>query len=418
MKILMVSRDGESLSLGHALVREGHEVKFYIKSGGFQYTGLGIVQRETAFRPFLSLSWANLVISDSYEFGHLQDLVKGKNVPFIGFNPTAALLGTDGPRMLQVFNRLEIPYPPTHTFDTPVIAEDLVEDWPTLGYVVRPVYLGEGKPYTCKTPEEYMYALSNYSGHVPIMGQEVIDGVDIRVQGWFNGSDWVKTFLYIFEERRFLDGNRGANTICMGSVVVPAVKEGVLIELLRRLTPFLTLAEYKGPIDLCFVVDGKTPYVKAITMDFTYDAMDAFVGLVDENVGEFLYDIAMGEIHHITFVQGFGMAIRLTLPPYPDPMNSEIHGRPLPNNLQNDECFLLEDCYRERIMQTGEKGLFWAASNGVIAKAVGHGNSVKAVAKDLYGKIAEVDIPDLQFRGDIGGGVEQDLKRLRKSGVI
>ena len=416
MKILIVSKNGESLGLSQKLVREGHEVRFYIKSAGFQYAGLGIVKRENAFRPFLS--WAHLIISDSLGFGHLENLIRSKGVPFVGFNSIADLIGMDGKRMLQVLERFQIPYPSTQIFDTPEIAEDLVKDWTPLGYIVKPVYSDDGHSYTCKTPEEYMYALSNYSGHVSVMAQEIVEGVDVCVQGWFNGDDWVEAFSYVFEERRFLDGNRGANAICMGAVMVPVSRMGVLVELLKRLAPFLNKAGYVGPVTLYTMVKDKEYRICSMIAGFTYDAIEAFVGLMDENIGEFLYDIAMGKRKYIKLHSGFGMAVRLTIPPYPTPINSEVHGRPLPNNLQNDEYFLLADCYKNRIMQTGDKGLFWAASTGVIGKVIGHERNLTKLHKEIYGKISEVDIQDLQFRRDIGLRVDKDLKRLRRSKVI
>ena len=416
MKILIVSNSGESLGLSQRLVSEGHDVRFYIKSPGFQYAGLGIVTRENSFRPFLS--WADLVISDSDGFGHLEKIIQKKEIPFIGFNPMADLLGSDKTRMLQLFDHFQLPYPDTHVFDTPEIAEDLVHDWTPLGYLVRPLFYSDGCSYTCKTQEEYLYALSNYSGHVSVMAQEIVDGIDVCVQGWFNGDNWVEPFTYVFEERRFLDGDRGANTICMGAVVVPANRDGSLVGLLKRLTPFLSRIGYAGPIDLYVIVNGADPVVWAITARFSYDALEAFVGLIDENVGEFLYDVAMGKREHVTLSNSFGMAVRLTLPPYPAPINSETHGRPLPNNLQNDEHFLLADCYKSRIMQTGGKGLFWAASSGVLAKAIGHGRSIKGLRENIYERISKVDIQDLQYRKDIGLRVGKDLKRLRKSGAI
>ena len=200
--------------------------------------------------------------------------------------------------------------------------------------------------------------------------------------------------------------------------MVPASRDGSLVGLLKRLTPFLSKINYAGPIDLYVIVSGADPVVWAITARFSYDALEAFVGLMDENVGEFLYDVAVGKREHVTLSDNFGMAVRLTLPPYPAPINSETHGRPLPNNLQNDEHFLLADCYKSRIMQTGGKGLFWAASSGVLAKAIGHGRNMKGLRKSVYGNISEVDIQDLQFRKDIGLRVSKDLKLLRKFGAV
>ncbi len=416
MKILIVSKSGESLGLGQALVKEGHEVKFYIKAAGCQYAGLGIVDRRNSFRPFLS--WADLIVSDSNGFGHLEKLIQSKEKPYIGFNTMADLLEMDRSRMLELFEHLQIPTPVTHIFDTPYIAEELALDWPPLGYIVKPVHINDGRSFTCKTVEECMYALSSYSGHVAVMAQRIIEGVEVSVQGWFNGESWVEPFLYTFEERRFLDGDRGANTISMGTVISPSYRDSSLVEILERMTPFLEKINYRGPIDLYATVNEDQPHIWAITTRFTYDTLEALIGLMDEGIGDFLYDVAVGKRTQVNLFKGYGMAVRLTIPPYPAPINSETHGRPLPINLQNDECFLLADCYKNRIMQTGGKGLFWAASSGVVAKAIGHSMSLRLLRKDIYSSISAVDFQDLHFRKDIGLRVGKDLKQLKKLGAV
>lgn len=416
MNILMLSKSGDGLGIAQKLVAEGHSVKVWIKEPGFKYAGLGLVERVSAWRPHAASS--DLIFADMVGFGKLATSLDTFKAPNLGFNIIADTLELDRSKQMQVLKRFGIGTPETYEFDTPNAALDLLEDWGSApGWVVKPSgNLDTGKTYVVHDKPTYRWVLEQYSGSQALIVQRFVKGIEVSTEGWFNGSEWLSPFNHTFEEKRLFPENLGPNTGCMGNVVVPIKnpQQNKLVKALRSLTPFLKLAEYRGPLDLNAIID-ETGGINALelTTRMGYDAVEALHEIFSEPFGDFLLGVATGTQTSMKLNSNtFALATRLTIPPYPfgkaDPDERGLPVLGLPDGLNH--------YYPTDIMK--DRGQFkWSASDGVLLKVTSAGRTVKAAQNLIKQRVERVKVLGKTYRSDIGNRVDADMKKLQELGV-
>lgn len=208
-----------------------------------------------------------------------------------------------------------------------------------------------------------------------------------------------------------MTGDIGPNTGCMGNVVwsIRNPDKNIFVNELKKLTPALKAMKYKGPIDLNCIADSSGVYALELTVRFGYDAIEAFHGLLNEPFGMILMEMAMGTKSIIDVRNGFSTAVRLSIPPWPHnkPEPKVDKGQPILGVSPTIPWQYLTDVYWENSMAR------WAASDGVLLKVVGIGDTVKTSKRLVYKHVREVRTEGLQYRTDIGDRVESDMKQLR-----
>lgn len=417
MKILMISKSGDGLGIAQKLVEEGNEVKVYIKEGGYKWAGQGIVDRITSWRPVAG-DWADLVVADMVGFGSRSTVLDGFNVAHVGFNEMADLLELDRQKQMDIFEKISIKVPETWQFDSPGAALDLLDVWRGRGYVVKPSgNIETAKTYMCFDKDTYRWALEQYSGTQELIAQRIVEGVEISTEGWFNGVDWIEPFNHTMEEKRFLNGNKGPMTGCMGNVVWTASDGDKLVDNLKKLTPLLRRIKHKGPIDLNTIVNEDGVFALELTTRFGYDAIEALYELMNEPLGAALLALSSGGKAKLSMdKESVGLAVRVTLPPYPhsdaDPDDRGLPVMPVPQSADGLRPFFLTDVYKDGDLYR------WSASDGVVMKVTGKANTIEAARAKVYGKIDKVNLMNAQFRTDVGLRFNKDMEKLHKLGMI
>lgn len=414
LKILMMSKHGDGLGIAQKLAEDGHDVKFWIEEKGFDMASVGIVDRAPSWRPLAS-KWADLVVADMVGFGARGAQLDKWGVQHIGFNPVADTLELDRAKQMEVLRRVRIPLPETHQFDTPNMALDLLPVFRN-GFVLKPSgNLDTGKTYICRNQDTFRWALEQYSGDQELVAQRIVEGVEVSTEGWFNGQDWLEPFNHTFEEKRFLEGDLGPNTGCMGNVVFP-IKNGQrnkIVRELKKLTPFLKAAGYKGPIDMNAIVNKNGIHALELTARFGYDAIEALHTIMQEPFAAFLMGLVAGSSKNMRLKKDqYGMAVRLTVPPYPEgEVKKADRGLPVVGVPKDRSNYYLTDVYQDGDI------LRWAASDGVIMKVTSGAQSLDVLGRLAYAAVEKVKVMGLQYRRDIGKRVERDVKFLEGVGV-
>lgn len=417
MKFLFVSEDGDGLGIGERFVREGHDVRFWIRNPALRRAGVGLVNRVPSYRPHLD--WADVVVADMVGFGHLEKLVDRRAKAHIGFNQLTDLIELDRAKQSELFKKVGIRTPESFHFESPSAAEDILEIWQEPGYAVKPSGNQDTrKTFVVRDKETFKWALGQLSGSDPLVVQRIVEGVEISTEGWFDGSDWIpRLWNHTFEEKKFLDGGLGPNVGSMGSVVWGISNPGTdaLALEVQKLAPFLRKADYKGPIDLNAIVAEGESFALEITARFGYDAVEALMTLVtSQGFANALWELANGLLVAARIPPGqFATAVRVSVPPYPfgEPEKADAG---LPVNIPSDA---LENSYLTDCMAI-DNMLQWAAGDGVVCKITGVGNNPAKATKNAYANVAKVEIQDMMYRSDIGARAEGDIKQLRKWGVI
>jgi len=413
MKILMLSSDGDGLGVAHRLAKENHDVDLYIKREGFEKAGVGLVNRVKSFRPLVPK--ADLIICDMVGFGIYEDLFKRYGKPVFSCNKMADIIELDREKGNDLFKRLKINTPQTLAFETPTDALQMVALWELPGYVIKP----SGNQATSRTSihrdkESFEWALKQLPANTKLIVQQLVEGIEISTEGWFNGRDWIKPFNHTLEEKQLMPG-AGPNTGCMGNVVKVQWKPNRLIsETVHKLTPYLRKINYRGPVDINSIINGDKLYALEITARMGYDAIEALLEGFKEPVIDLFFETAVGIKKEMKVTDDYMIAVRLSRPPWPHAdTDGSAQGMPIIGiNDQNSKHLWLTDVYSD------ETGYRYASGDGVVCKATAIGRSIREARSRVYRTVKAVRFPDKQFRDDIGKRVEGDLGVLRNTGWI
>lgn len=413
MKVLMLSKEGDGCGIAWKLIQEGHHVDLWIKNPDYSHALKGIANRVESFRP--KIADADLVICDLVGFSEYAPLFKRLGKPTLGCLEIADMLELDRRRGLEVFKASGIATPVTHYFDSPKSAETL--NWESdRGYVIKPSYnLHASMTYLCEREEIYKWALTTLPAGQELLVQEIVEGIEISTEGWFNGRDWMQPFNHTFEEKRLFNKNLGPMTGCMGNIVYPTKEPTRLAqETVMKLEPMLKKVSYKGPIDVNCIVTEKSALALEITARFGYDAIEALMHGLKEPMGSFLFDTATGIAKSVP-LHGFDylIAIRVTVPPYPDQrQNTEMRGIPVEGIEGPGGSVFPCDVYKEGDIYR------YAASDGVLAKVAANGRDVREARRRAYARVDDMCALNIQYRTDIGERVDKDLAKLKQWGWL
>lgn len=412
MKILMMSKEGDGLAIAAKLQEEGHEVRVWLPEEDFEFALLGVVDRSSSWRKDAS-DWADLVVSDMVGFGDKEQVLQGFEVLYLGFNQMADVLELKRHRQIQAFRKFGVSMPETFSFETPEHAKDLFGLWTSTvkGFVLKPSgNIETGRTYVLKDKRLLDWALDQYSGDQELVAQRYVEGVEISTQGWFNGMTWLEPFDHTMEEKRFLTGDIGPNTGCMGNTVWPIAKSDRdrFVQELKKLTSLFKAMNYKGPVDLNCIANSEGIWALELTVRFGYDAIEAWYGLLNEPLAMVLMELAMGTKGNIDLKDEFSTAVRLSVPPYPHDKPSKLdRGLPILNVAPERPNQFLTDVFWENNMAR------WSAADGVLLKVTGSGKTPKVSRRAAYQGVKEIRTQGLQFRTDIGERVEGDMKKLK-----
>ncbi len=409
MRFLFLSESGDGLGIAHQLVKEGHDVDYFIKEAGYGWAGRGIVNRVTSWRP--RVAKADLVVCDMVGFGLQGDVIRKLGKPILSCDKVTDLIELDRAKGMEVFRKLGIKIPETYDFKNPEEAKSLLTTWEAPGYVVKPSgNKGTAQTRICKDKESFEYALEVLEKGSPLIVQRIVEGVEVSTEGWWNGRGWIEPFNHTFEEKRFLAGDLGPNTGCMGNIVIGARRRNKLVkETVAKLEPFLKRTSYRGPVDINTIVNESGAYALEATARFGYDAIEALMEGLSEPIADVLFETALGVKKEFKLTEEYMIASRLSVPPWPH-ADEDGKNRGLPIlglNDKNLKHIYLSDAYRD-----GNK-YYYAASDGVVLKATARGASVREAQRRVLRTLDNIQVSDKQYRRDIGGRVDGAMSSLK-----
>lgn len=430
MRVLFVSKEGDGLGVAQRLAFEGHSVDVYVADSRFRLAGKGIVGRPSEWRPVARR--ADLIIADCVGLGRYESDISRLSRPTIGFCATLDAIELDRRRGMELFERAGIDTPETHYFDKPVDAFKIVEreGWKD-GWVVK----ANGNISTSKTAvvreaDLWARAVQQLPPECSGICQRIVSGIEVSTEGWFNGSTFVTPFNHTFEDKRFLAGDLGQNTGCMGNIVVRADSNRLTRATVERVAPFLRLLGYRGPFDINTIVNESGAYALEVTSRLGYDAIEALAEGLDEPLGDFLFDIAMGTKKTMALTEDAMIAVRLSVPPWP--MRKPDKTDPPEPVLGIDEDTLRHLFLTDLALERGE--YVTASGDGVLLKATAIGSIRPASAasggrtnrpdytyearRRVYRLLDKIKVSNKQYRNDIGVRVNGDIERLKQWGWL
>lgn len=421
---LFVSIDALIGDAAWQVVKEGHNVKYYIENPAEREVADGFVPKCENWKK--EVEWADVIVFDDVlgqgkKAKKLRD--SGHNV--IGGSPYTDKLEDDrsfGQEELRKAGITIIPYQNFTSFEDAI---KFVQEKPGK-YVIKPSgeaqnikrFLFVGEEDDGKDVLQVLDAYSKaWSRKIKVFQlQRRISGVEVAVGAFFNGNKFITPINVNFEHKKLFPGNIGPSTGEMGTLMFWSEPNKLFNSTLKKLEPKLREEEYVGYIDLNCIVNSNGIFPLEFTSRFGYPTISIQHEGMITPLGEFLYEISQGNNPKLKVRSGFQIGARIVVPPFPfkDKKTFDVHSkdsviffkRPTYEGIHIEDVKLLN----------GE----WVitGTSGVVLIVCGTGQTVIQAQKQMYSRIENIVVPNMYYRKDIGNRWLEDSDRLHNWGYL
>ncbi|MEK7172422.1 MAG: phosphoribosylamine--glycine ligase [Patescibacteria group bacterium] len=425
-KFLFVSLESLSGDLAWSLIKEGHQVKSYIKAKSDFDVYDGFIEKVSSWEDYKD--WADVIIFDDVGFGLIAEKLRKQGKLVIGGS-----VYTDRLEIDREFGQVEmknngINILPSWQFNDYEEAIKFIKINPSR-YVFKPSgnTSSSGKGLLFLGQEEDGRDLIElleqnkdiWRKKAPLfLLQKYITGVEVAVGAYFNGNDFIYPINVNFEHKRIYPGNIGPFAGEMGTLMYWSSPNNLFKATLEKMLSSLRQSGYVGYVDINCIVNGRGIYPLEFTTRFGYPTVPIQLEGILTPAGEWLYKMANHEKFELKIKRGFQIGVRILVESYfSKDENSEIvnlyHDLAIsfknPNNL---EGMHIEDV-------KNDKGIWRVAGvSGCLLVVTGSGVTVEDARHLVYGRIKNIIIPNMIYRTDIGSRWAVDSDRLHTWGYL
>jgi phosphoribosylamine--glycine ligase len=423
-RFLFVSLSGLIGDIAWQVLKEGHEVRYFIEAEKERDVADGFVPKVDDWER--EVDWADVIVFDDTlgQGGRAQDLrARGKAV--VGGTAYTDRLEDDrsfGQEELRQAGVNILPYREFEEFDAAIA---YVRENPER-YVIKPsgeaqnvkrrLFVGEeddGQD-VIRMLEAYKKA---FASEIKVFQlQRRVVGVEVAVGAFFNGKIFATPINVNFEHKKLFPGNIGPSTGEMGTSMFWSGPNRLFNQTLKKMEPKLAQEGYVGYIDLNCIVNGNGIYPLEFTSRFGYPTI--FIqqeGLLTPT-GEFLHDLAQGTLDKFRVKSGFQIGVRIVVPPFPFDDDATFAAT------SKNAAILFKKGAPEEVHIEDVKLVngqwFVAGTSGVVLVVVGLGPTMHQAQTQAYGRIRNIMIPDMYYRTDIGDRWFDDHDRLHTWGYL
>ncbi|MFH0955696.1 MAG: phosphoribosylamine--glycine ligase [Candidatus Falkowbacteria bacterium] len=425
-KFLFVSLEALSGDLAWALVKEGHQVKAYIKCKSDADIYDGFIEKVDNWEQHKD--WADVIIFDDVGFGQIAEKLRKQGKLIIGGSVYTDRLENDREFGQTEMKNRGINILPSWQFFDYDEAINFIKNNPAR-YVFKPcgnlmssekalLFLGEeddGKDLL----ELLEQNKDVWKKKAPqFILQKFINGVEVAVGAFFNGHDFIYPINVNFEHKRIFPGNIGPFTGEMGTLMYWSSPNKLFNLTLEKMLPKLKESGYIGYVDINCIVNGRGIYPLEFTTRFGYPTIQIQLEGILMPAGEWLYKISKGENFELRTKRGFQVGVCIAVESmFSDTIDSETvklyHDLAVtfknPANIDGVHIFDVKI----------DKGIWRiAGTSGVLLVVTGSGTTVEDARNMAYGRIKNIIIPNIIYRTDIGAGWAVDGDRLHTWGYL
>lgn len=424
MKFLFVSLDALISDTAWQVVKEGHDVRYFIEHDTEKDIADGFVPKTDNWEA--DVDWADIIVFDDVlGQGEKAQRLRRNGKAVVGGTPYTDRLEDDRSFGQHELRRFGIPILPFSEFVDFDHAIEYVKTNPAR-YVIKPsgeaqnlkrlLFVGQEEDGhdIVHVLESYKQA---YADRVRVFQlQKRVTGVEIAVGAFFNGDRFVYPINVNFEHKNLFPGNIGPSTGEMGTCMYWSGPNRIFNLTLKKLENKLREEQYVGYIDLNCIVNGQRIYPLEFTARFGYPTISIQKDGMITPIGQFLAALAQGQEIELKTRKGFQIGVRIVVPPFPfdDPktfyVNSKdrviIFNKPSYDGIHIEDVKLVNDQW----VITGK--------TGVVLSVVGTGPTVKQAQEQAYNRVRNVMIPNMYYRTDIGTRWYDDSDKLHTWGYL
>jgi phosphoribosylamine---glycine ligase len=434
MNILFISTDCIGINLAYLLKKEGHSVKLFIKTKKSKGNFDNLVPKTTNWRK--ELKWVGkdgLIIFDDTGWGKIQDDLRKKGYAVLGGCEIGDKLEREREFGQKIFKEYGLKTVPLKDFKNMEEAIKFIYKNPQAWVVKHNEHDNKFLTYIGKLSDgqDVISVLKNYLQNKHINRERItlhkkIDGIELGVGRYFNGTDWVGPIEMNVEHTKLFPGDTGPITSEMGTVAWYDEDENnkLFVDVLNKLKPFLQKINFRGDFEINCIVNETGAYPLEATARFGTPIIHLQSEIHISPWGEFLSAVARGEQYDLKYKKGYGVVNLLATPPFPYGNHSNkdtLYGV----NVYFDKKLTSEDkehiYFEEIARRTDSKNEQFYISNtdGYIMFTSGIAKTVKEAREKSLAIAKQIVIPKVFYRNDIGQDFEErQLPILKKWGYI
>lgn len=432
MNILFVSGECIAGNLAVLLKNEGHNVKLYIKSESDRRNFDNLVEKTNNWKK--ELPWVGkdgLIVFDDVGYGKAQDALRKKGYKVFGGSEIGDRLEQDREFGQKIFKEYGLKTVELKDFTDLEDAIAFIKTNPKK-WVVKCndhsnkflTYVGE-----FSSGKDTVSVLKNYFNNKHINRERVtlherVEGVEMGVGRYFNGTDWVGPVEINFEHTKMFPGDAGPVTSEMGTLAWYDSDENnkLFVDVLSKMKPFLQKIDFRGDFEINCIVNKDGAFPLEVTARFGSPIVHLHTELHLSPWGEFLYAIACGKSYDLKFREGYGVVNLVATPPFPygkKHSKETLYGINIYfDNLCKEEFDSLH--FEGVSMRVGKDHgqHFISTDDGYIAYTTAVHDTVECARRRSLDIIKKMVIPKAFYRNDIGHDFEKRVPDLKAWGYL
>jgi phosphoribosylamine---glycine ligase len=423
-KFLFVSLSGLIGDIAWEVLKEGHDVRYFIEAASEQDIADGFVPKSKDWER--DAKWADIIVFDDTlgQGARAQDL-RATGKPVIGGSPYTDRLEDDrsfGQEELKNSGVNIIPYEDFESFDPAI---EFVKRNPDR-YVIKPsgeaqnvkrrLFVGEEEDGddVIRMLEAYKKAFADEIKVFQL--QRRVTGVEVAVGAFFNGKNFITPVNINFEHKKLFPGNIGPPTGEMGTSMFWSEPNRLFTQTLLKMESKLAEEGYVGYIDLNCIVNNNGIYPLEFTSRFGYPTISIQQEGMLTPISDLFWELANGLEPKWRTRSGFQIGVRIVVPPFPfdDDATFESFSK---NGAIVFKKPTTEGVHIEDVKQLNGQWLV-AGTSGVVLIVVGTGTTMKQAQTQVYARIRNILIPNMYYRTDIGDRWVEDSDKLHNWGYL
>lgn len=423
LKFLFISWEGLSGDLAREIIKEGHEVKFYIKVLDDQDIFDGVLEKISSWEEYKD--WADVIVIDDTGFGKIADGLRRSGKRVVGGNEYTDRLEEDREFGQDEMKRVGMSVLPHWSFTDFDEALQFLKANPGR-YVFKPSgsIPAEQKGILFVGQEDTGNDLIEVLDHnkkawarkiKKFQLQKYIYGVEVAVGVFFNGQDFVLPINVNFEHKKLFPGDIGPSTLEMGELMYWSEPNRIFTSTLEKMRPALAESGYIGYIDVNCIANNNSVYPLEFTTRFGYSTIFIQLEGILTPAAEWLERLARGEKFDLRTKRGFQVGVVVAVPPFPyhDRKEAEIY---------KDSSIVFKKANLEGIhfgyvkFVDGDWRL--AGDSGYALIVTGVGTTVAEARRMAYNRIENIILQNKFYRTDIGLRWNTDSDKLQTWGYL
>ncbi len=415
MRVLGIGARVDLGDLYMALMREGHEVRVHASDPAYAATFDGLVDRVEDWRAALPWVGADgMVLFEKVGQGAVQDALRRDGVRVVGGSALGDRLEYDRGFGQEVLRAAGLRTAPAFMFGGAVEAAEWLRGHP--GRVVlkhfnnaRATFVGDHARGL-----DVLHRLGRApAGAVLLM--PVIEGVEVGVGAYFDGTRFLEPACIDFEHKRFFPGEIGEMTGEMGTLLSYRGAGAIMRATLGRLEGVFAAAGHVGYVNLNMIANEEGLWPLEFTCRFGNPGYAILAPLQADGWGDLFGRMLTGGARAFRTHAGWCAGIVLTIPPFPEerPGLDPADDPPVLFHTPPDDPAHFH--WSDMRLAAGQ--LYAGRRTGYAMVVTGMGDGIGDAQAAAVARARSVCIPDLRYRGDIGARVQGgELERLRGMG--